>query len=257
MIKDFFVSFGDNFKEKTKNPLLGTYLIVWMFRNWELVFTLFNFDNDQKLKDKIAFINDYYTKNDFVENLWNNVYWSFGLLVITYLLINLSRFIVNLSEKQLTPWIYKLTDSKSIVLKTVYERVRAEKEDLQIRLDQERDSKSRLENRIKNLELEIAELTKPAIEDNISNNDGNLPNKTNLETTPIIMQKLKEKELLQEFINTAVKINKGESIENNYTSKDYFIELGLLKFTSNGYKNTKNYQITSEGENLLKKARLE
>ena len=47
MIKDFLVSFKDNFKEKTRNPFLGTYLIVWLIRNWELIYTLFNFDQNK------------------------------------------------------------------------------------------------------------------------------------------------------------------------------------------------------------------
>lgn len=56
MIKDFLISFKDNFREKHRNPLLGTYLLVWLFRNWELLFTLFNFDKEKKLQDKIEFI---------------------------------------------------------------------------------------------------------------------------------------------------------------------------------------------------------
>jgi hypothetical protein len=140
MIKDFLISFTDNFKEKTKNPFLGTYLL----------YTLFNFDEDCNLEDKKAFITNYYDKNDFINNLFTNTLWTFGLLILTYALLNLSRVIVNLSEKQLTPWVYQVTDSKSIVLKTEYDRIRTENDDLQFRLDKERESKSRLETRIKN-----------------------------------------------------------------------------------------------------------
>jgi len=32
-VKDFLISFSDNFKKKTQNPFLGTYLIVWIIRN--------------------------------------------------------------------------------------------------------------------------------------------------------------------------------------------------------------------------------
>ena len=165
MIKDFLISFKDNFKEKTRNPFLGTYLIVWLIRNWELVYSLFNFDNNLKLVDKIDFIKDFYTKNEFLINLWTNVYWSFGLLILTYFLLNISRLITNLSEKKLTPWIYKITDSNSIVLKIEYNRIRSDRDDLQLRLDHEHELKSKLDNRIKILEQEIIELTSKKLEE--------------------------------------------------------------------------------------------
>lgn len=135
MIKDFFVSFKDNFKEKTQNPFLGTYLIVWVIRNWELVYTLFNFDDDYTLEKKKAFITKYYDEaHNFIENLFYNILWTFGVLILTYILLNVSRLIVNLFDKQLKPWIYKITDSKSIVLKEEYEQLRSERDDLQSRL---------------------------------------------------------------------------------------------------------------------------
>ncbi|NHM04803.1 hypothetical protein [Flavobacterium celericrescens] len=260
MVKDFLISFSDNFKEKTKNPFLGTYLLVWIIRNWELIYTLFNFDSDCNLNDKKKFIFNYYKNNDFITNLLTNILWAFGLLILTYLLLNLSRFIVNLSEKQLTPWIYKITDSKSIVLKTEYERIRAESDDLQIRLDKERESKSRLEARIKGLEEEIIEISKAKLE-NITTNTSEKKTtrsvkKVDPDSTTILLDKLNQKELLQEFLDTCTKINKGNSIPNNYKHSDYFIELGLIKFLRNAINDSKIYSITQEGETLLKKIRL-
>jgi hypothetical protein len=265
MIKDFLISFSDNFKEKTKNPFLGTYFLVWVVRNWELIYTLFNFDSDTSLEEKKSFIFDYYSNNDFLNNLFCNILWSFGLLVLTYLLLNLSRFIVNLSEKRLTPWVYKITDSKSIVLKTEYERIRAENDELQIRLEKERTAKSRLESTIKSLEAEIVEISRVKAE-----TDGEFKSPTrgsgavnrkvlkNDEDFSIkLLDKIKEKELTKEYLNVCTKINRGDGIPNSYIHKDYFIELGLIKFLQNAMDNSKMYTITSEGEMVLKNLRLE
>ncbi len=260
MIKDFFVSFKDNFKEKARNPFLGTYLIVWLIRNWELVYTIFNFDKDQKLNDKVSFIKNYYSGRDFLCNLWTNVYWSFGLLVFTYILLNLSRLIVNLFEKRLTPLIYKITDSKSIVLKSAYEKLRSDKDDLQTRLDLERESKSRLESRIKILEEELVETAKQKAEKQTEPlNDRKNSNNNSNDSAYIMYKKLKEKNLLRDFMDTYVQINKGETIKNDYLPKDYFVELGLMTFTRNSEYNSsyKYYILTEDGENVLKLARLE
>lgn len=260
MIKDFLISFSDNFKEKTKNPFLGTYLLVWLIRNWDLVYTLFNFDKDYTLDDKKTFISNYYKNGDFINNLGSNILWAFGILITTYLLLNISRLIVNLSEKRLTPLIYQITDSKSIVLKTEYERIRAESDDLQLRLDKERESKSRLEVRIKSLEEEIIEITKLKTENIINNTQEKKTTrsvkKEVTDSATILMDKLNKKELLQEFLDTCTKINKGNSIPNNYKHSDYFIELGLIKFLRNAISDSKLYSITPEGETLLKKIRL-
>lgn len=263
MIKDFLISFTDNFKEKTKNPFLGTYLLVWIIRNWDLIYTLFNFDKDCNLEDKKAFITNYYDKNDFINNLFTNTLWTFGLLILTYALLNLSRVIVNLSEKQLTPWVYQVTDSKSIVLKTEYDRIRTENDDLQFRLDKERESKSRLETRIKNLEAEIIEVTRIKAEDEgeksieLISTDKVEKSKFILDDFDKLINKLKDKKLLKDFIYVCTQINKGNSIPNSFGQIDSFIELGLVKFERNAINSSKNYKITTEGEAVLKKARFE
>lgn len=267
MIKDFLISFTDNFKEKTKNPFLGTYLLVWMIRNWDLIYTIFNFDEDFTLYDKKSFISNYFIKGNFIDDLLTNIFWTFCLLILTYLLLNFSRFIVNLSEKQITPWVYKITDSKSIVLKTEYERIRSDNDDLQMRLDKEREAKGRLENRIKSLETEIIEITRVKAETEAEAEAEQKVKNTLKRTTKskplledsitILFNKLKEKNLTKEFLDTCTKINRGDDISNTYKFSEKFIELGLIKFSQNSIHNSKRYNITPDGELLLKKIRLE
>jgi len=249
MIKDFLISFKDNFKEKTRNPFLGTYLIVWLIRNWELVYSLFNFDNNLKLVDKIDFIKDFYTKNEFLINLWTNVYWSFGLLILTYFLLNISRLITNLSEKKLTPWIYKITDSNSIVLKIEYNRIRSDRDDLQLRLDHEHELKSKLDNRIKILEQEIIELTSKKLEerkDKVS------------DVYSVLISTLKKKHLVVNLFELIKDINSRNHIHKNINGLNDFIELGLLKYdkdsSTSGYG---YYEFTSDGQEVLRRLRTE
>ncbi|MGZ4044308.1 MAG: hypothetical protein ACXVO9_13980, partial [Bacteroidia bacterium] len=228
MIKDFLISFRDNFKEKTRNPFLGTYFAVWLVRNWELVYTIFNFDNDCKLADKVGFVKNYYHRINFFENLGINILWAFGLLIVTYILLNLSRLIINTSEKRLTPWVYQITDSKSIVLKSVYQNLMAEKDELQLRLDQERESKSKLENRIKKLEEDLIQTTSKSLEKpkeiTVKTPENSKKNDT---TAQILLKKIKDQDKLSDFLDFSVKMNKEEYVSPRDTSKDYLIQLGL------------------------------
>jgi hypothetical protein len=257
MIKDFFVSFSDNLKEKNKNPFLGTYLLVWLIRNWKLIYTLFNFDDKTTLVNKVKFIDDYYSRMDFMDNLFQNILWSFGLLIVTYFLLNISRLIVNISEKRITPWIYKITDSKSIVLRGEYDRLRTDNDELQVRLDKERESKSRLESRIKNLEEEIINVSNIHSE-GMTETDGEYLE--NIEDSHLekIYQKLKQRNLVREFLNICVQINKNEIIYlSMYEGIDYFIQQGLL-VSQRSYDNERStFRITSDGNELLKMARVE
>lgn len=254
MIKEFLVSFSDNFKEKTRNPFLGTYLLIWTLRNWELVYSLFNFDHSYKLEDKIEFIKSYYNTNSFTEGILWNLVWTFLVLIITYLVLNMSRIIINISEKQLKPWVYKKTDSKSIVLKSVHEQVRNERDTLQIRLDQERESKSKLEIRIKNLEDEIIEASRQKNEDDGKENI-ELNEKVSDEIE-VLFEKLKKRGILDFFINLGVRINKNEYIDKGDSRIDKLIELGLITHKEENYTGVADlYNLTEDGKKVLRLAR--
>jgi hypothetical protein len=259
MIKDFLVSFKDNFKDKTRNPFLGTYLMVWIIRNWELLYTIFNFDKDIKLKKKIAFINHYYSENDFIGNLWTNLYWAFGLLILTYILLNLSRLIVNLSEKKITPWIYKITDGKSVVLKETYNKLKNEINLLESNLEKERQSKGRLQFEISKLDKKIEELNLNKIEDNEKLvSEYSEKNKADDEVD-IMFKKLKEKKWLNEYLDSVNLVYRSEDgwVNHNEIGKafEYFIKLGLFDISEDNVEFI-NLNISELGDKVLRKVRL-
>jgi hypothetical protein len=260
MFKDLLISFKDNFKDKTRNPFLGTYLMVWIIRNWELLYTLFNFDNDIKLKGKISFIKQYYTENDFIENLWTNLYWAFGLLILTYILLNLSRFIVNIFEKKLTPWIYKITDSKSIVLKETYNKLKSENNHLELNLEKERESKGRLQIEISKLEQTIEELNISKIEDK-TNTESDYSEKKKLENEiDLMFDKIKKKNWLNDYLDAVDTVNRAVNgwVDHGEVDEsfDYFIKLGLFDISKDEGQHV-NLAISDLGNKVLRRVRLE
>jgi hypothetical protein len=257
MIKDLIVSFSDNFKEKTRNPFLGTYIVIWILRNWELIYTLFNFDNTYKLENKVDFIKKYYETNSFAEGVFSNLGWTFLVLTITYIVLNISRVIINISEKQLKPWVYKKTDYKSIVLKSDHERVRSERDSLQFRLDKERDSKSKLTSIIKDLEEQIIEITRTQVEREVEENT-DIENSKLINIVEVIYNKLVEENLVSEFSNFATESKKGGYIDDYYQQTDRFIQLGLVKYHKKHFSNnSKQFAITQDGEAVLNYLRLQ
>jgi hypothetical protein len=259
MIKDFLISFRDNFKEKTRNPFLGTYLIVWVILNWELIYTLFNFDEKYKLENKVAFIKTYYAEQSFIGNLFKTVLWAFGLLILTYLLLALSRLITNFSEKRITPWIYKITDSKSIVLKETYENLRIENLRIETKLEKEREKKKRLLIEISELEKTIDKINLSNIEEN-NDTEETIKNISLDNEVDVLFNKIKTKKLIDEYIELVENIGKEEEgwikSEDLTNSFSYFVKLGLL---ATGKDNVDYIQIgvTDIGGKVLRRSRLE
>ncbi len=258
MIKDFLISFRDNFKEKTRNPFLGTYVIVWIVLNWELIYTLFNFDDNYKLENKVAFIKAYYKEQSFIGNLFKTVLWAFGLLILTYLLLAISRLITNFSEKQITPWIYKITDSKSIVLKETYENLRIENTQIEAKLEKERENKKRLLLEITELERTIDKLNSNDEENN--GTEESIKNISLDNEVDVLFNKIKNKNLIDEFIELVESIGKEEQgwikAEDLTDSFGYFVKLGLLA-TGKDNVNYVEIAVTNVGEKVLRRARLE
>lgn len=143
---------GNNVVERTKNPFLGTFALVWLARNWELIFALFNFDKSYTLETKLQFLSDRIQYGSFWSELGWNVLWTFTILIITYALINAARAISNLFEKRLTPLIYEWTDYKSLVPKEEYLRLNQRISDLEIDLEREQEKRYKAEAKVKELE---------------------------------------------------------------------------------------------------------
>ena len=243
MIKDLIVSFRDNFKDKVKNPFLGTYALVWIIRNWDLIFTLFNFNRGTSLENKLKIITVYLEDNPFFGGLVINVLYTFLFLIIIYFLLNVSRAIVNLYEKKLKPWVYKLTDNSSIVLKDDYERLRNERDNLLVRINNERDEKSKIENELKRLEEQINER-------NLSEAIASPDYDENKEIESIYF-KLEERNLIDDFKKVALEIKKnGQYVMNKESNElDLFIEHDLISNQGSTVYSNK-YKLSKKGEKL-------
>lgn len=248
MIKDLFVSFRDSIKDKTTNPFLGTYILVWLIRNWDLVYSVFNFDKEHDLEHKINYINNYYSEgNSFLWNVGANILWTFGVLISTYILLNISRAIVNLFEKQLKPWVYKYTDNKSIVLKIDYDLLKQQRDDLQVRLAAERESKAKLEVRMKTLEEQKKEENEGKKRQHFIFNKEEA-----LKRMLSIKRKFIAKELIGDFQNLCIQINSGYSLDPAIPIISESIKYDLIVFVGGAKKvdGLANYELTGLGRLL-------
>lgn len=119
MLVDSVNSFIDNLKSKVSNPFFGTLIAVWIVRNWKLVYGFFIFDKDCTMDDKFEFVSNHFKNKDFFYELGINILITFGLLILGYLLLIISRFLANLVEHRITPNINRIAASNLVANKDV------------------------------------------------------------------------------------------------------------------------------------------
>lgn len=133
-VNDFF----SNIKDKLTNPFFGTLIIVWITRNWILVYTLFNFDEKHNLKTKVEFIKNYWSTKDFLEDLAISAFHALLFMLAGYIIIMATRGISIFVEHNAMPWITKKVINKNYVLKEQFDNVSDERTDYFNKFEDER-----------------------------------------------------------------------------------------------------------------------
>ncbi|MFY9154345.1 MAG: hypothetical protein WAO52_20150 [Prolixibacteraceae bacterium] len=152
MLAESISSFFNSLKQKTTNPFLGTFIIVWLLSNWDLVYSIFTFDAYLSLDRRLEIIRIYIKDHDLFMNLLICIGESIIVLVSTYILINLSRIIINFFEKTITPWVYLITDKGSVILKIDAVKLENEIDYWEQKYNNERSERVRLQTEIEKLE---------------------------------------------------------------------------------------------------------
>jgi hypothetical protein len=253
MLTEFAGSFKENIFQKTKNPFLGTFIIVWIVKNWRFVFTFFNFDKNSTLNDRIKLLETFSNSYSILENLGTCALISIVILIITYFLLSLSRLVINFFEKIVSPQVYKLTDKSSIILKVDHTKLRNAYLKLESKLEEERETKTRLQADYENLERKISEIiqakTMGEKQDKINQpvvNPGAEETKADL-----LLIKLKGLGLLQEFLTVGGNILNEISFKKDRNSSVFtFTRLGLVEPVEHEGDGYYSYKFTSIGRKV-------
>lgn len=149
----------DNLKEKVTNPFFGTFIVVWLIRNWDLVYTVFNFEDNASLYNKKKFIGDYFHNKNIFWEFFLNFLISLGLLLIGYLFVIISRMILNVVYHNFIPYLNNKLVSKLVVNKERFDTVKKTRDEyFQKILDMEEErvalEQSNTMTKTKNIELE-------------------------------------------------------------------------------------------------------
>lgn len=125
---DVINSFFSNIKDKLTNPFFGTLILVLIIHHWQLWYSIFNFDTNFTLAEKLIFIKKYILKNiTFNSFIWD-ICQAVFYMCLGYLIIVATRSLVLWNEFWLMPLITKKIVSKNVVRKSEYDDVVKERE---------------------------------------------------------------------------------------------------------------------------------
>jgi hypothetical protein len=250
MIKDIFSSFKENLKQKTTNPFFGTLIIVWIIHNWEFIFTFFNFEENSTLENKTTFLGKHLSSIPFLKNLFICILITFSVLILTYIFLNLSRLIINVFEKKITPWVYKVTDKSSIVLKSDYQILELERNHLINKVEEERKAKLESQNEVTNLEERLKELMTPKdvkiedikIEDIVNSNVDSLNDNSKIVSS--ILNDENKSKIFGKLIDSNNNDDYFELTKENLKDLNYFLRAEIIHLAD---KSSNNYDFRKYG----------
>ncbi len=116
-LEDLVKDFGG----RIRNPLIGSFILVWLYKHWLLVFQIFSFDtntSDAKLNALKRYVE---VHNGFFGMVLTPLLYSLISLIIFYSLGILAQVLKALFKK-LDLWILSRFDKPRFVERTVYEK---------------------------------------------------------------------------------------------------------------------------------------
>jgi hypothetical protein len=158
MVKDLLDSLKDNFAQKVRNPILATIIIIWSFKNWRLIYSLFTFDPKLTQKERLDYIDKYFVDFPFYPILGYCIWYAFIVLFLTYLILGGSRLIVDSYEHKLLPFLKKITDSTGIVARERFNLVLRELDEIRDKFNLEREAKLKAQTEREQFEKMNSEL---------------------------------------------------------------------------------------------------
>lgn len=159
-VSDFF----SNIKDKLTNPFFGTLILVWLTRNWELVYSIFNFDKNLQREDKVIFIKTYFNNLNFWYETFINVGLALVTMVIGYGLVVLTRTLSMWIEHFVMPRITNIVVSKNVVLKEEYDKANEDRDLYFNRYSEERKSVRKLSDDYEQILMNFKEMSTESVD---------------------------------------------------------------------------------------------
>lgn len=161
-LKDIFESIKERvnnpFSQKNQKPFAGAFLIALVLYNWELTFTLFNFENSQDRVDKISIIKCYLLNENLFYRIGMPTVLALASIIFYYFFNYISLGITTIFNRWFQALILHLTDRNQNIPRNIYEQELKRVTMLRNNLAKTKDDLTNSKADNENLEKEIESL---------------------------------------------------------------------------------------------------
>jgi len=162
--KDITVSFSNLLKSRSRNPFYGTLIIVYLFRNYKLIYKLFFLKENDQL-NKISYLDGLFNHDILINELLVSSLYAFAAMASSYIILNLSELLKGVFSNVINIWVKKLinfiTNKTNTYSKDEFIKIEHEKNDFERKYINEKTRRLGHENEIALLERKIKELSNP------------------------------------------------------------------------------------------------
>ncbi len=273
--------------ERLRSPFIGALLITLIFYHWELIYSLFNFDDSYTLLDKKEFIVSYAQNYNFCTFLVLPILLAIGSLISFYIINTGVLFVSSFYTNRVKPYILSKSDSKDVVLKSRYDQRLKEQEELMKQIEGLEKSRTTAdEEHIRDkqeLKSEIEEYKKKQLDESDQQEaiskleETNNSIKEQLEDKKQMLDKIKQGTYSEEIIveyywlsNQTGKFNYftellnavegvASALENNRESPfdkmpdkivRYYLDQEIIEPNGNDGRNRGNYILSGKGQGI-------
>ncbi|MCM5530309.1 hypothetical protein [Parasegetibacter sp. NRK P23] len=114
---------GQTLKRRISGVFGGTFLLVWAIHNWDLIYTVLNFDSGTVLQDKILAINKILSEKRLYGLLFCPVFIALVSVFFFYVFTYITYAITYFFKLRVQPFILKRVDRSKVVEKVRYDKL--------------------------------------------------------------------------------------------------------------------------------------
>lgn len=125
-----------------------------------LIVTILSLDLYRTLDEKIGVLKAYFIDRSIVFGFFYTSFVTLLVLITSYVLLNVSRWIINMFDNRLTPWVYKHSDPSSIVVISQYRALEQENKSLRKQIVEEKEKAEAADIRANKLAIQYDEFAR-------------------------------------------------------------------------------------------------
>lgn len=155
MVLDNIKNSAKHLYERFNSPFGGTFITVWAFHHWQLVYSFFTFDEDCTLNDRIYILQQYLDKSNTCELFWWPLTYTFLVIVLFLIFSNLGYAAIVIAEKWAKPSIFYFIDRNKNAPREDLDKMKIRTRGLQIDLQKSEDEVQQAHSEIQELKIKL------------------------------------------------------------------------------------------------------